>query len=409
MAKFKVYDIRPKKKSYKPLPVQPTPSRKIEWNFQPILKILAGVLLVFLLIWYFMPAQSATIKLYPTIKEYTSEVAISVSKDKDTKIDYNAFVLPGHYLETTKEVVEEFESSLLDISTKAKGTVRVFNKFSRNITLVKNTRLISATEPARLFYLTRRITIPANGYVDVEVVASEPGEEYNIEPTTFSIPGLRNFSPPELYYDVFAKSFKKMEGGRKQTVKKITKEDLEKAKTEMKKILDQKIPKLLEETFGKDYFFVERTIKYEILEEGLKGANVGDEVDKFKYGVKVKISGWAIKKEDLQKFGEKYLESQIPPGFTLAPATLDIQSTLENVDLDGNISVNLEIKGKVYEKIDENFFQEISKGQTKKTIIKNIYQVYQEFSKRPQIQFSPFFARRAPTQAQKINIQIILD
>ena len=70
--------------------------------------------------------------------------------------------------------------------------------------------------------------------IDVEVVADEPGKEYNIGPTTFSIPGFKG-SPK--YEGFYGKSTKPMTGGLIHQGKVVSEEDVARAETELKEAL----------------------------------------------------------------------------------------------------------------------------------------------------------------------------
>lgn len=114
---------------------------------------------------------------------------------------------------------------------KARGTVTLMNTFSADAQpLVATTRLESSD--GKVFRITEGVTVPGikgsvAGTVDVTVVADLPGAEYNITPTTFTIPGFKG-SPK---FDKFsAQSTKAMAGGSSssgatQTI--ISKADLE--------------------------------------------------------------------------------------------------------------------------------------------------------------------------------------
>jgi len=82
---------------------------------------------------------------------------------------------------------------------KATGIITIYNTYSSSPqTLVKTTRFVS--EGGKLFRTTKTIVVPGAdassgkivpGSTTVEVIASEPGNEYNIGPSTFSIPGFK--------------------------------------------------------------------------------------------------------------------------------------------------------------------------------------------------------------------------
>ncbi|MBP7133666.1 hypothetical protein KBA73_00450 [Patescibacteria group bacterium] len=70
----------------------------------------------------------------------------------------------------------------------ARGTVRIINKYSKPQTLVATTRLLTAD--GKLYRIAKRVIVPEDGEVSVEVYADKSGTEFSINPTQFTIPGL---------------------------------------------------------------------------------------------------------------------------------------------------------------------------------------------------------------------------
>jgi hypothetical protein len=96
----------------------------------------------------------------------------------------------------------------------AQGTITILNAQSTAQTLITNTRFQS---PAGLIYrIHSPITIPAEsatavpGSVTATVYADQPGQQYNIGATTFTVPGLQGSSS---YTLVTAKSSQPIAGG----------------------------------------------------------------------------------------------------------------------------------------------------------------------------------------------------
>lgn len=128
------------------------------------------------------------------------------------------------------------------VNQKARGSVIIYNTFSTEPqSLVATTRL--ETADGKLFRLVNGVTVPGMtntggqkeaGVIEALVVADQSGEEYNIDPTTFTIPGFKG-SPK---YSAFsAKSTKAMIGGGDTAVSDVTvvaKVDLDTAEREVK-------------------------------------------------------------------------------------------------------------------------------------------------------------------------------
>jgi len=78
------------------------------------------------------------------------------------------------------------------------------------------------------FLIVETVTLAPKSSAVVDVVAAAPGEKYNIEPSTFSVPGLAG--TPQ-YAFITAQSFEKFTGGSNEIVPQVTKEDLEMPKS----------------------------------------------------------------------------------------------------------------------------------------------------------------------------------
>ena len=405
MPKPKIYDIKPPKTKediivefQEKKPFRPK-------NKKPGFYILGGLILALVIIWIFLPASSAKIYIFPKTNEVKTEAFLTVDQNID-KIDTLQQRIPGKVFEIEKTVSKVYPSSLVDVSEKAKGIIRVYNKYSTKVILVAGTRFLSATEPSRVFHSTKKIIIPAGGYIDVEVIASEPGEEYNIEPTTFSVPGLRNYSPPQLYYSVFGKSFKKMEGGKTTKVAKVTQEDLDQAKEDLLKIVDQKALEGLKKEVGEEYIILERTFESEIISAEPFDVKVGQLAENFTYQIKIKAKAMGIKKSDLTYFAKHYIDSQTPPEKEIYEPSIKIHTIEENIDLDKTVTLEVQMSAKIYSSLDQGLIKEIAKGQTKAQILKHLNELYPDVSSRSKVKFSPFFTRIAPSNLEKINIEI---
>ena len=299
MAKKKIYDIIPpgkkektlgisKKKSKKrPVAITNRKEEKQHSVFSKKKALIIPVLIIFAIIiyWFFSSATEIRIELSPHIDNLTLDTSVlfstSSSKLLLSPTNLSGTIIPILPVEIEKTFTKEFSSSEVSVEEKAKGVIRIYNKHTRIISLVEGTRLLSSGEPSRQFHIEKKVSIPIGGYIDADVVASETGEEYNIEPCVFSVPGLRNFSPPQLYYDIFGRSFSNMEGGRKDIAHKITQEGLGNARKQLLGIAHKEIKTALENEAGPDFQILENGIELEFIEGKALNAKEGQEIDVF--------------------------------------------------------------------------------------------------------------------------------
>ena len=86
-----------------------------------------------------------------------------------------------------------------DVDGTSKGTVTIYNKTNETQPLVATTRLLTAD--GKLYRLTNRTVVPANGQTTAEVYADQSGAAFDIGPSTFTIPGLSTEKQKVIYAD----------------------------------------------------------------------------------------------------------------------------------------------------------------------------------------------------------------
>jgi hypothetical protein len=128
----------------------------------------------------------------------------------------------------------------------ATGTVTLYNNMNTSQPLVETTRLL--TPEGVLFRLSEQVMVPAGGSMTVSVYADEEGASGNIEPTTFTIPGL-NTAKQEL---VYAESFETFTGGVSM-VSVVTQEELNEAVAELENELLEDAKMMLRDETSKAY------------------------------------------------------------------------------------------------------------------------------------------------------------
>lgn len=100
----------------------------------------------------------------------------------------------------------------------ASGTITIYNTQSKAQRLITNTRF--ATTAGLIFRIHKPVTIPAGsasnpGQLTATVYADQAGDSYNVDPTSFTIPG---FAGTPLASMVYARSSSAMTGGAAGTV-----------------------------------------------------------------------------------------------------------------------------------------------------------------------------------------------
>lgn len=181
-------------------PSFPTPPRTNLYRNIAYTFIALTAIVVVAVLWLSSVRAAVTIKTRRTPVEFQGAVEIAKTPSPGQ--------IPGRVLQGVFEKIQEFEvqppvvaSTTAEVVTPepdappkppqrviAKGRVRIVNTYSRDQPLVKTTRLL--TEDKKLYRIEKNIQVPAHSEVEVDVYADQPGEEYAIGPTRFTIPGL---------------------------------------------------------------------------------------------------------------------------------------------------------------------------------------------------------------------------
>lgn len=394
----KILDIVPPKSGGEPskkpvtVPVSAPKKKGSRFVFKSAVPLLIGAGIILM-------AASAYIFIKPK-----AEIEIWPVKEK-VELQTETSSVPVEVFETEKNLSEEFTAAgLRQKAEKAHGTVRIYNNYSSSPqVLIASTRFISSD--GKLFRTPTKVTVPGTpNTIDIEVVADQPGEEYNIGPSTFSIPG---FAGTPKYTSFYAKSFEPMTGGIKKEVVYATQEDLDKAEKALKEKAIQECKASLKAAVPQTYIYLEEALDCQI--KGFSSSSkAGQEADKFISQVKAEGKILALKKSDLADFAKNYIKSQVSAGKEVNQNSLETEYDPKTIDLKtGKIFLNLKMWGETFSAIDRNGLKETIKGKTIDEARTIVAVIPETTSARARIW--PFWARRIPLDLERIDIKIILD
>jgi hypothetical protein len=372
----------------------------------PIL-IGASLVLVIVLSLIFIKAKAeVTITPVREAVAYQTEVAVAANQNQNDIL--------GELIQAEKTVSQEFSATGQKVkSVKAQGTIRVYNNYSTaEQPLIINTRFIS--DSGKLFKTLARVVVPGQktvsgklvpGEIDVAVAAAEAGEDYNIGPATFSIPG---FSGTPKYTAFYGKSSASMAGGSTQEVAQVTKTDLENAQKAVKEQALLEVKTDLDNAISlEEYVFLNEATS-QTVKTATSSAKEGAEVEKFTFGVTVHTQALIFKKTDLEDFAKSFIAGKIASGLALQENTLNVGYSVKNLDKGGaKMTLALDLSGKIYQAIDENYLKEIIKGKKAEEIRTSLG----DFPniENLNIRLWPFWITRAPEDPAGIKIKLNLD
>ena len=355
--------------------------------------IITALLFVFIIYLSFSKASIIIETDYePVSIDFSANIELD-SSSRDTIVgEITSVVVKGEIESETKGVIEEGEGV-------AKGTATLFNNTLNDQVLIRTTRLLTKND--ELFRLDEKVTIPANGEVEARIYADKSGEEFEIEPTNFIIPGL--WKP--LQDKIYAESSEKTVISKNQ-VKVFSADDFNQITEEFQNELLEKGKQEIELTMLENWSGQEFTSEIIIQEFD---ADIGEEVEKINCEMELRVIGVLYNKDELRNLAKTKLQESI-------------SSDVELVNIDYQ---NMEIKITRYE-LTENeesaHFDIVINGDT---ILKSNSQIFDknrlvgldkeaaidyfknfDSVKSVVIELKPFWLKRIPELRDHIEIRI---
>jgi|Deesub1362B_J571_1020462.scaffolds.fasta_scaffold04034_2 hypothetical protein len=397
----KIFDILPpqkikEKKKEKKTPAFPILKKRFFW-FTLGFGIFFGIFALLVL-------PKAEISIWPKLSTLDFGAEINLDS-KVNQINFSQKTLPLKVVEEEKEFSEKFEATkIATVEKKSQGVIRVYNTcWPKPQPLVATTRFVS--DDGKLFRTKRRIVVPATSkgqstFTEVEVIAAKAGQEYNIGPSTFSIPGL--VGTPQ-YTCFYGKSLASMSGGFKGQVKKVSKEDLERAK----KILTEKALAQAKESIksqlSKNEILIEGAVDQQISETS--SVKPGEEKEFFELSFKVKTRALVFKKSDLENLAKTLLFSKLKEGQELWEESFKLSFEPKEIDFKKErLILDLKVEGQVFASIDQQDLK-------RKLMGKGVAEISEFFAKDPEVlkaktELWPFWVKKVPKNEKKIYLQL---
>ncbi len=405
----KIFDIIPPEKNFLSSPVEEIAGDREHKGEKPKKSQKRKIVLIFIGIFVFFFVTSANFVFF----EFNFEI---LPKIETVSFEQSVVIEPGgavsaEVFEEEKEFWQEFPSTgIAWKQERAKGIIQVYNAHNppESLTLRPETRFLS--DSGKYFYSPKRIYIPPAkikkgkvipSFVEIEVLAMEPGEEYNIKPATFSVPGLVGTS---YYYTTYARSFSDMSGGFKKQVKQVTQEDLDKAKHILEEKAIKQAELSLRDKIPSGFILLDKALTQKIIESSSL-VKPGTELETFNYSVKTCSKALAFKESELEEFVKQFVLSQISESKELVEHSLAFEYSVEEIDIEAEkIVLNLKISSNIYSKIDFNALKELVKG-------KSIEEAESILRAQPEIQeakikFFPFWFKKIPQDTKRIKVKL---
>lgn len=206
----------------------PKTPKRILWG-------VAAVAIIFLLISISTVFEHATLKITPKQKTFDLDFVFTAVKNSEDseKIPFEVLTLP------LSDSITVPATETKEVERRAQGEIIIYNDYKTSPQrLIKNTRF--ETPEGLIYRIPESVVVPGQtneggelvpGSVEAIVYADNPGDEYNVDRTDFTLPGFKGSAEFESYY---ARSKTPMTGGYIGTVQTISEEEFENAKEELR-------------------------------------------------------------------------------------------------------------------------------------------------------------------------------
>lgn len=365
-------------------------------------KVGAAVILVFVVLAIITAIfHSATITIKP--KETTAAIVQTFAASSSSSEGAAPFTriedIAGEEVLFIEGTVEE------NIQTRASGTILIKNNTNLSQRFIATTRFES--QDGKIYRTPRSIQIPANGSLEVEVSADQPGEDYNIESgATFTLPGLKGTPTYEKFTGSQVGPFT---GGYSGIIKTATDEEIDAAKVLLsadleKKLRDELVTKIPEGYIVTDAFIDLTNIEYTQSPNELRGG--------VNIVAKASIAAITFKKNDFDAF----IASQILPDYIAGQAIqilnvdeLELKVVTDDFSVAASENFEFSLKGDAQFQwsFDEAKVLAAVAGKQASFIEKGLIEELKPMAKEIEVSVTPFWSGSVPTNPDRIKINII--
>lgn len=337
----------------------------------------------------------ANIKLYNNLD--TKEVSVLIEMQSEENQNVSPDAILGKIIITEFELSASVTSSEEMISSsKAGGYVTIYNNYSKNQPLVKTTRLLTPDD--KLFRISEGVTVPAGGQVEVWAEADQEGEEFVTETTTFIIPGLWEGLQDKIYAE-------SSDGMKMQSIPNfvVTEENIAAVQEQIKAQATQKSLDYVNELVGNNLAIDANRLKFEF--GNSNGNQLGDISKETKLNQKVRVYALIFDKDELLKKAQDKFSKELKGDQTLVNFSQD-SITYEILEINTNQqSAIIEVKTDVVISSSENVW-DIDKSELVGLDESGLRNYFSQFDiEKVEIQFSPFWVRKAPHLKDHIIIE----
>ncbi len=384
------------------------------WKFFLLFGSIAAGIILIIIGYLFLPKTD--IKIFTKAKTQSVDAEEINGLADSASVDAEAKSIPSRIVSGADELSGNFSATggKSVSSRKARGTITIYNEYSGSPQpLVATTRFLS--ENGKIFRLVKSAVVPGTtniggemkpGAIEADVIADEAGEDYNIEPATFTIPGFQG-SGTEKYSKFYAKSFKKMSGGGSvsETVKTISSSDISGAKSKLAGELAQALRQKMKEEAGGDMIILDDALNTSDAAYILSAAE-GEAADNFTVTVKMKAGAVAFSGQDLKSVIGAIIARAGDGKNDIEQESLSLEFGKSDADFSsGNILIRVNAQGTIKPNID---LENLKKGILGKSEsdFKAYLETYPEIERVEINYWPPFISGKIPAYASRVSLKL---
>ncbi|MFA6082593.1 MAG: hypothetical protein WC773_04285 [Patescibacteria group bacterium] len=323
----------------------------------------------------FIPSTSVVINVPSESVKKTASIVVDTSAS-----GINQNVIQGLAHQTTADSIGTAKATgKKQVGDKATGTVTISNADSTDVvTIAKNTALTS-TDSKLVFRTQVAVSVPGDtvtkvngrfvdnpGRADVAVIADQPGDQYNIKATSFTIAGVSSL--------ITGASAKAMSGGTTKELTIVAEADITSAKNDAQsKMSDAALAALQKSIPSSETAFYQSVS--DVTYSG-QDHQVGDEASTVSITASGKANGVSYRGDDIASVLKSQFADDIPPAKNLVlPVVADIKFDVKS-DSSTRFTLTKEIEGKLIANINTTEVKNKLRGRTVKGSAENIKSAY---------------------------------
>lgn len=374
--------------------------------------VLCAVSFIGVAAYVFVPSAKVEIVLDTQKKIVSTQLAAAASSSAG--VNDSGIVVPLRIIQKNDTVTLTYNSSgtpASSTSKKAQGSVVIYNAFSNAPqTLIATTRI--QTSDGKIFRLVKTVTVPGMsgsgsdakpGAIEAQIIADQPGDAFNIDPTTFTIPGFQG--GPK--FDTFsAKSTSPMTGGVSDTASPhaVSDQDIADAKTKAEQALKDKLAGDISSEAQKGDVVLSQAENV-VVSQSAAQAKSGDVADSFSYAASGTMTALVFASSDVSATMVTLANKGVD-ATKFNPAKIATPD-YSNITADFNaqtLSANVDAQSTLVPRVDTNAFKQSILGKDESQIKQIVGQT--SGIKNVNIDFFPPFISQVPKFPQRVTVTV---